>query len=534
MLNTAYEKLDGNFGRWAVVREIDEATIRRARDIFERYKQRGVIINDNFDDVAWKLSNQTQKVGLTLIPFEGHFHNNAMKWVGCGFDCYRDCIKTYIALNFGEIGLASLRDITRTFISLAGKTRDEALDSNEHINHIVSLLQLIPGGGEERDYVIEALEEKEERRLNHIKGKPRRLANFSAYLKFNDILVKFWQAADEKQKLFYFPIYFWWNLTSILPLRPTEFLLTPRDCLENIDGEDILTIRRTKLKGGFEKIAYRIADDYECKKYAITTSLANELRKYLNATDGMRQTGIGTLLLQQPHYDYMGCSRYSSSKYYSYSCLNTCLRYFYNEAIHGSLTEIARICLGDTRHLAMASLIVSGGSPVLCRELAGHSDIDVSSHYYTNISNLVECATIERYRKSKGGRLDIVGEAKYPLALPKIRNRVSDGWCSFPDVAVGDIGECLKATGKDGQIGDCSGCQHFWPDDPGVRFRLFDEAAGKRQVDNDGKHLMRMIECIRRGLGYEEDISSALLRLQHSSNHYGKCLFEKYSRKGGL
>jgi len=395
-------------------------------------------------------------------------------------------------------------------------------------------LQIIPGGGAERDYVIEALEDRAERNINRRKGKQRRLADFNTYLKFNEILGDFWLAANKRQRLFYFPLYFWWNLTAILPLRPMEFLLTPRDCLETgSNGESILTVRRTKLKGGFEKIAYRIADDYECKKYALHDSLADELRSYLEATENMRRTKIDTLFLHQPHFNYMGISRKPSSTYYSYACLNTCLRYFYSEAIDGRY-DVTRIHLGDTRHIAMASLIISGGSPVICRDLAGHSDIDISSHYFSNISNLVECVTLERYRKTKASGADISGAPKYPITLQDVRSRVTDGWCGAPAVAAGDIGECLKAAGDHGQIGDCAHCGHYWPDNPGVRVAFFDEKAGRQRVDADAQYLMRMIELVRKGLGHEEDIGSALLRLQRSSNHYGNCLWERCSREGGM
>ena len=533
MLTTAYEKMDGDYGRWAVVREIDNDALRRAREIFEDHKQRGVILNDSFDDPAWRLSNQTQNVGLTLIAFEGHYHNGAMEWIGCDYRCYQDCVKAYIAFHLGEMILSSLQELSRMFIALAGKTGEEAVAAaDDYINHIVGLLQIIPGGGAERDYVIEALEERLEQNVNRRKGKQRRLADFNTYLKFDEILIGFWKTADRKQKLFYFPLYFWWTLTAILPLRPMEFLLTPRDCLETGEnGENILTVRRTKLKGGFEKIAYRIADDYERKKYTIPDSLTGELRAYLKATENMRRTEIGTLFSQQPHFNYMGISHKPSSKYYSYACLTTCLRYFYSEAIEDRHADVARVRLGDTRHIAMANLIISGGSPVICRDLAGHADIDIGSHYFSNISNLVECVTLARYRKAKGGGADISGEPKYPLTLPEVRSRVSGGWCGAPAVAVGDITECMKIAGDHGQIGDCAHCGHYWPDDPGVRVAFFDTKAGRQHLDADAQYLMRMIELVRKGLGYEEDIGSALLRLQRSSNHYGNCLWEKYERE---
>lgn len=533
MLMAAYEKMDGNYGRWTAVREIDEETLNRAMDIFNGYKERGIILNNDWSDASWALSDQVKNVGLTLIAFEGHFYKNARNWIGCSYHCYQDCVKAYIAFNLGETGLSSLRDIAGIFVRLAGRTSEEAAGMSEHIKHIVGLLQIIPGGSEERDWVIEMLEEKLERCQNRRKGNKRRLADFRSYLKFNDIINGFWLAADKMQKLFYFPLYFWWNLTAILPLRPTEFLLMPRNCLEtDSDGMNILTIRRTKLKGGFEKIAYRIKDDYDCRKYTITETLAAELRSYMETTERMQKTGIDTLFLQEPHYSYFGTSMNPASKYYSYANLNTCLRYFYQEVIGPQNAELNTVRLGDTRHLAMVNLIISGGSPVICRELAGHSDVNISSNYFSNISNLVECATLERYRKIMGGKASVVGTAKFPLTVSDDWYRLPEGWCDASSVKDGDIGECLKITDKRGEIGNCSHCIHYYPEERGIRLEFLDEKVGKQKVDADSRYLIQMIELVRKGIGYTEDIGTALLRLQRNSDHYSKCIWENYSERG--
>lgn len=530
MLTASYEKMDGNYGRWAVVREIDDETLARAIDVFNDYKQRGIILNDNWHDNSWTLTDQVHNVGLTLINFEACFYKNAMNWIGCEYCCYQDCVKAYIAFNLGEIGLYSLREIANAFAALAGKTSEEAIEISKYINHVIGLLQIIPGGTEERDWVIESLEEKAECIWTHRKGNKRCLADFKSYLKFNEIISNFWDIANQKQKLFYFPLYFWWNLTAILPLRPTEFLLIPRDCLEMGDNkENILTVRRTKLKGGFEKIAYRIKDDYECKQYVITESLADELRSYLKSTENMRKTGIDTLFLQEPHYRYFGTSAKSTSKYYSYANLNACLRCFYQDLIFQKGIEIRKIRLGDTRHIAMVNLIISGGSPVVCRELAGHSDIDISSHYFSNISNLVECVTLERHRKMMVGKANIIGKSRFPIAVPKELYRLPNGWCSVDSVKNGDVGECLKVSSSSGEIGNCNYCTHYYPDQSGIRAEFLDEKTGKQKVDADSQYLIQMIEFVRKGIGYTEDIGTALLRLQRSSDHYSKCLWEKYS-----
>lgn len=524
MLTAAYEKFDGNYGRWAAIREIDAKTLSRAICVFDDYKARGVILNDCFDDTSWRLFDQTKNVGLTF-SFDDNAHEDYIEWIGCDYGCFQDCVKAYITFNLGKIALSTLRELSKALTALANMTGAEAAAPKEYVNHITEFLQIIPGACEERDYIIEEMEEHAVRRLNKHKGKQRRLSDFDAYLKFDEVLSRLWLTADKRQKLFYFPLYFWWNLTAILPLRPTEFLLTPRDCLhENGNGENIITVRRTKLKGRADKIAYRVADDYEKKQYVISGHLAGEVHEYLNATVNMRHTKIGTLFLQQPHFNYLGISQKPTNQYYSYSCLKTCLRYFHDET---DAVNIARIKFGDTRHIAMANLILSGGSPVICRELAGHSDIDISSHYYSNISNLVECATIARYRKSKSGDAEMAGTSKYPLTLPTVRSRVSGGWCGSPEMARGEISDCLKVTGE--HIGDCSRCIYYFPDNQGVRIDFLDVAAGKKKVDADSQYLIRMIELVRKGLGHEEDIKAALLRLQRSSHHYGRCLFEKYS-----
>jgi hypothetical protein len=118
----------------------------------------------------------------------------------------------------------------------------------------------------------------------------------------------------------------------------------------------------------------------------------------------------------------------------------------------------------------------------------------------------VECVTLAQYRKLKGGDADITGKSKYPLAIPKIRTKVLGGWCGALVVAEGDISECLKVADEYGEIGDCSHCGHYWPDEPGLRMEVFNETKGKEKVNADTKYLIRMIELVRRGLGYEEDI----------------------------
>jgi hypothetical protein len=509
------------------IHELDGALLRKAREIFDGYKRSGVIVSGEFGDMSWTLTDETKNVGLTLLTFEGGTKDAVMTEIGCTYRQYLMCAKAYIVFNLGEISLRTIRIISRAFNKFAV---DLDVNVDKSAYHMAALLRLIPGGNAVRDSIIEELEEKADRTgWSKAQNATRCLANFTSYLRFDEILTNFWRDADDRRRLFYFPLYFWWKFTAILPLRPMEFLLTPRDCLRLHNGANMLTVRRTKLKGGQEKIGYRISADYSFHEYAINEPLAEELRWYIMATTGNCLSEFNTLFAQEPHYAYFGMSPMPSSRYYTYANLSTCLRYFYDEVINPGRYDIVRIRLGDTRHLAMTNLILSGGSPVICRELAGHAGIEMSAHYYSNISNLVQCMTIGRFRKSKGDEAMIFGSSKYPPAVLEDAVKVKGGRCSSGLFNAGSIDDCLKVMGSNGHIGDCRRCTHYLPDEPGVMFGFHDDKAAKEQVDADSRHLIRMIELVRKGIGHTEDIGSALLRLQRSGDHYSKCLWEKYS-----
>jgi hypothetical protein len=524
MLIVQREKSTERLGRLLPITQLDDAAIDQAREIFTDYRRRGIILNGSFDDPVWRMSNETNNVKLSLLSFESD-GNASRDWLGVSTNKYTECVKAYISLKFGDFQLLTLQVLAKTLSTLPNMIAGEAALLTKNAARIAEFLSLLPGEAIERDCVGETLTERAQayRKASGVNCR-RVLATFDNYLRFNEAIADYWKTACVAAKLFYYPIYLWWNLTSILPLRPTEFLLTPRSCL---DG-NVLTVRRSRLKGS-GKTAYRISQDYESHKYEITPTLASEFREYIALTEHMPPSRIDALFRLEPHYSYFGRDVDHQDRYYSYQNIRTCLGIFFSDVLAHNSIKIERIKLGDTRHLAMISLIISGGSPVICRELAGHADIAISSHYYSNVSILVECVTIGRFRRSKGGGMEFVGEPRYPIKRPDNMLRLSDGWCDAPYVKDGDVGECMKVVDNHGRIGECSSCGHYWSDVPGIRARFFDEIAGKQRVDLDSEFLLRMIELVRRGVGCEEDIASALLRLQHSCNHYGDCLTMKYS-----
>jgi len=236
----------------------------------------------------------------------------------------------------------------------------------------------------------------------------------------------------------------------------------------------------------------------------------------------MLPTALSTLFVREPHYAHFSRKPYTYSGYYTYSNLSTCLRCF-QESIIG-VDEGSKIYLGDTRHLAMIGLILSGGSPLICKELAGHNDINISSHYYSNISNFIECATYEAHRKSRAWTAELPERDALISNKQKQYVPVQGGFCDSEVYERGEIGDCIKCISPDGELGDCLRCPHFIDGNNGVHFLYSNPARRKMQVDRDSQYLLETLEAVRRNIGLPEDIQSALLRLQQSSVWYGRSL----------
>ena len=531
MLIAVNEGEQGSYSRYLIIKTLDAENLSRAKEIFLHYQQKDIMKNRSFDDPVWEMNDEKQTVKIRFDISETGYHVGAKKWIGCSHSCFVETAKAYITFQFGMLTVCTLREIAATFKKVAGMDARQVMKLRKNIRHVVELLQLFPEQFPFRETVVKSLEEAiADGGLPFKTGKRRRLADFRSYFRFHEVLETYWGSSGSNEKLFFFPIYLWWSLTAILPLRPTEFLLIPRECLEDIEGETWLTVRRTRLKGGMERIGYRIEQDYEKKQYKVPEKMAEGIRWYHELTADMHPAEVDALFRNEAHYSTRLLKGNYRGGYYTYENLRECLQIFYREVLNGK-EEVTQIQLGDTRHIAMMNLIISGGSPVICRELAGHADIDISSHYYANMARLVECTTYEMYRKvRKGAPVSLNGRQEYDIRPTADFVRLVDGWCSSSAFKKQETSDCIKNINHLAQIGECHSCRYYRPDVQGMHLDFLDEKRGEASVKADSWYLMYTVELVRRGLGYEEEIKQALLRLQHSCDHYKECLWEKYRK----
>jgi hypothetical protein len=534
MLMSSAVPQDGNYEKYYAAAFFDAEVFRKAKTLFDEYRSTGVILNDSFSDGKWRFTNQLNNTTISFHFNELNFQKNASPWIGCNYDLFIDSVKAYAMLQLGSTAVNNIREVVNGFRLFAELSEGALLNAAlEHSAHMAEFLTALPGENPPRDAMIEAFEEKQwNYRERTGKNRQRVLSELGTYFKFNDAIQELWKSATGDEKLFWFPLYLWWTLTAILPLRTTEFLLTPRKCLDIENGKSLITLRRTLLKGGGRRIAYRIEKDYETVRYVIPDKMADEIMWYLDATRAMEASSLSTLFFREPHYARFGKKPYGNLGYYTYVNLSTCLRCFQEEIL--GVNDESKIHLGDTRHLAMIGLILSGGSPLICKELAGHEDINISAHYYSNISSFIECATFEAHRKSRASVAELI-ERRMPFVKKQRQSiPVPDGFCDSEVYGCGDIYDCLKSIGANGELGNCRRCPHFICGESGVHFLYENPAERKEHVDRDSQYLLQTLEAVRRGIGLPEDIQSALLRLQYSGSRYSQCICENYCMEGSL
>lgn len=507
---------------YQLISGLDEELIAEMRDKFEQYHKRKVIFNQSFDDNTWKMTDEKSRYTLDFSLLGTNYQFAVRQNLMVDPKQLVLACKVYVTIQLGTQAIPTITSTLRALYQLLEELITQDVQTVLQVmklstlRQLVNFFSLLDGASETIAYIQEVLNA-----LPPISNekKRRNLAPFLSYFRFSDVMKMFWEHAGEELKVRYFPLWLWWNLTTILPLRPTEFTLIPRDCLfYTEDGRAKLTVRRTKMKKQRDLYTYRIAFDYDLYTYLIPQQLAEEIGEYIKRTESMPEQRNRILFRTEKGTDF------------DYGQLAGLLRDFYEEIVpqyysvvqhggHLEEKEICRILLGDTRHIAMISLILQGGNPVVCKELAGHEDINISSSYYGNISELVDCMTYELYRK-RSRKPSRSGQLIKPRMLFGAYRTVHGGRCYSPRYAEnGSVEDCLAHWDEQGMLGDCQTCKYFRANNRA--FRLEELQKGQAEaIDLSFDCLKMIIKQVRLHRTDAEELDRAMAKLNHAVQAY--------------
>ena len=528
------------------VRVIDKDSEQKARSIFAGYKLEGILYDCEFDDEIWHATDDYSRKSLRFQPDEFLYKRFYEKYLGLSYSGFILALKTYVAFSFGDLVLNTIQTFINEVERIISIDPAELPESSVLLNlsmpqRVSEFFSMLPAVGAVEENIQSLMDIMDSATtILTSQGKARDLASFDSYFEFNDLLKEYWASdIDKDERLFYYPLYLWWQITAVLPLRPREFLVTPRNCLRKAEDGYYLSVRRDKLKGSDRKVTYRIETDYMINEYRIPDALAEEIQKYLDFTSEYDATEIDTLFVTDSHYHKWLQKKHSNSRYFTYINMGTVLRYFFGEIVSGRYGykvirdrgeqyshmkdhEIQYIYLGDTRHLAMINILAEGGTPVLAMALAGHSNIDISMHYAGNLTSLIECRVYRQYKKmlTGGGTYELFPAARKKLANPEFVFMDDRSRCYSPAYNHGEFTDCEKALGPHGEIGDCNKCVYHRPPETVGFFTDIGRDRYRHAIEDDCKNLREVIGIVRRENGDPEDILQSMMKLQGSMVTY--------------
>jgi hypothetical protein len=352
------------------------------------------------------------------------------------------------------------------------------------------------------------------RRIKSRKSSSRRLSPIINYLVLeNEIRAIYDNCPDDETFRKWFPIYFWVNITFILPLRATEMLVTPKDCIRRENGKVYLRIRRTNLKKKHRAVYYDVDKDYTEYSYEIPdTVVTRNIEKYMEITRAQDRRFL---------FEY---SWQMVNGMLSLMAFNHLIAAFMEECIIGNhrydfiryaseIAEFEPVTAGDSRPIAMANLYFQKFSADICRQLADHENINTSSGYYTNISETIWASSLIQVQKRM-----------------EHQKRCSQEQCGKSLLTVTDVGrsvcvserrqadaEDLRDCIEQGHLEECMGCKFYRPAREELTAFMEEQ---KHKADESAK---RVLESMNRATvlkGVDVSLEELFLSVQTEASRY--------------
>ncbi len=483
--------------------------------VFEEMKKDG-ILKGEYEDSTWLAFSGVKHTILDFRFSETSFAAHLKKRLGIPVDRFRDMIRCYVLYLAGVYILPTIWDKVSSAIEFSCRVGDR--DYSISVVQEFAIREFLGFIGIS-DFDAEDLL-KLVRQEKAVAGKQRELAPMVNYLAVaNEVNSLFESQISDDEYIRLFPIYFWVNITFIFPLRATEMLVTPFDCLEENDGETYIRLRRTKLKRKNCSVKYKVNSDYPIFTYRIPrTDAVKHIERYKALTGSHDRQFL---------FDY---NKYSINKMFSLKCFNARLAEFIRTYLIGNrrydyaryaagIAEFERITAGDSRPIAMSNLFYQDIGADICRELANHMNISTSARYYTNVSKTVEATSIiEMQRKiNKEKEKSKIFEKRYDSSGKELPTTSGNGYCGCysprrPHIT-GDIADCIEQD----HIHECLGCYYYHPDKEQLDFDLLQR---KERLDEASRVVFEQMSDMDKIKARERDFDRIFLEAHTSITRY--------------
>ncbi|MGE7271992.1 tyrosine-type recombinase/integrase [Brevibacillus panacihumi] len=407
-------------------------------DTFEKLKQVGYVIGESFDQLQWFFPCDKKLKDYKLV-FDLEFYQDT-----------NVALKGYILLNrfsglIPEVCYERLQILKRAIQISEGFTSPKKLEG--------FLLSISKGlAWRFARVIIQFLNFYSHPQgmdmINLCNAIPRYryenrdLPSFIDILTFSDIIDDFFSTRTKEDHNYrrFFPIQLWWKISTIIPMRPIEFVRLKFNCIETKpDNSFWLTLSRAKK-------SVPTTDTIQIDR--ATFQLVTEFQ------DIVTELGCNAeyLFSYQHYYSFLD----EQGKHHSRRLRKTevnritdhqfikLLNGFYDKVvskIYGH-TELERITPGDTRHFAIMNMFLQGFNMLSIARMAGHDNLETQDTYYSHsvhyaqsyVYHVAQKRVEEKMRKSMSNAF--LGERRKVIDKGRIHKH------DLKDLRLTDYGYC--------------------------------------------------------------------------------------------
>ena len=502
--------------------QYDKVNRKKYLDVFDDMVACGRLTG-NYQDTKWMGYSGVRWFGIDFDLDERAYNTHFGKHFGIPYFKMQDMLKCYAIYNIGTYIFQTINEKVGWIKQLLTTVGEHNIvfptDAKETL---LEFLYYIGTPEKDANDIILRI-----RFPQTCKAKPRKLSHLINYLAIAHEVDGLYHNAllSNAEFIKWFPVFFWTQVTFVIPLRATEMLVTPFNCIRRDQGKTYLTLRRTQLKGKHRIVHYEVEKDYKDFEYEYGNQWVVEvIEKYQGLT------------LDHPRKYLFDHSMLMINNMVSLQSFNLLLAEFvqtfladnpkYEYAKYATgIKEFDLVTAGDSRPIAMNNLYFLDISADICRQLADHSQISTSYGYYTNVSNTIYCASVMNVQKQINHERRNLNEAYAMGSVEKKRTKTGSVCCSpRQPLITGDIADCQN------HIHECLGCKYYSPSEDELK-KAFNSR--KEKLDAVSKRLVEYIVDTRDGGNTKIDVDKLLLDIPSEAIRF-KTASDKVAKEAEL
>ncbi len=264
-----------------------------------------------------------------------------------------------------------------------------------------------------------------------------------------------------KEKIVFYPIFLWWKLTTVIPLRASEFCNISRDAHSNRDGSYFIELPRKKQD-------YQSRNIQVITEVEITEEMYNHLQVYRELTEpfGVTETMCSFRSLMAVDDIAHNRSIKKDWNHFHIGILAQLITRFYDDVLNNKyelqINDKNRLTPNSTRHLAFCSLLMQGISPVEIARLGGHKTIASQYHYSYHVEYWVDSEVFNLMKKFKQSTANEQSSVAYvPDEIKLVAYQPNPIGLNEEDFTKVEIGYCTDKLQRC-ETEECFlGCRHW-------------------------------------------------------------------------